>query len=102
MMVGSCRCLKENLDELRIERVCYERACAARIDPGHLIAVNPYDSAKLAAQFRYYGIGIVAPHRTNQRIKMQDERFLKRYRRRWKIARLFAWLQNFSAPGRAV
>ncbi len=24
-MVGSCRCLKENLDELRIERVCYER-----------------------------------------------------------------------------
>jgi hypothetical protein len=25
VMVGSCRCLKENLDELRIERVCYER-----------------------------------------------------------------------------
>ena len=24
-MVGSCRCLKENLDELRIEKVCYER-----------------------------------------------------------------------------
>jgi hypothetical protein len=24
-MVGSCRGLKENLDELRIERVCYER-----------------------------------------------------------------------------
>jgi len=24
-MVGSCSCLKENLDELRIERVCYER-----------------------------------------------------------------------------
>ena len=26
LMVGGCRCLKENLDELRIERVCcYER-----------------------------------------------------------------------------
>jgi hypothetical protein len=25
VMVGSCRCLKENLDELRIERVCDER-----------------------------------------------------------------------------
>src|SRR3977135_3944141 len=24
-MVGSCRCLKENLDELRIQRVCYDR-----------------------------------------------------------------------------
>ena len=24
-MVGSCRCLKENLDELRIETVYYER-----------------------------------------------------------------------------
>src|SRR6267154_2640324 len=24
-MVGSCCCLKENLDELRIERVCYDR-----------------------------------------------------------------------------
>jgi hypothetical protein len=24
-MVGDCRCLKENLDELRIERVCYGR-----------------------------------------------------------------------------
>jgi hypothetical protein len=24
-MVGSCRCLKENVDELRIETVCYER-----------------------------------------------------------------------------
>jgi len=24
-MVGSCRCLKENLDELRIERVCSDR-----------------------------------------------------------------------------
>jgi transposase len=25
----------------------------------------------------------------------QDRRRLKRYRRRWKIERLFAWLQNF-------
>jgi hypothetical protein len=29
-MVGSCRCLKENLDELRIERVCYERVTGKR------------------------------------------------------------------------
>jgi hypothetical protein len=29
-MVGGCRCLKENLDELRIESVCYGRVTANR------------------------------------------------------------------------
>jgi hypothetical protein len=36
-----------------------------------------------------------APHRRNRRNSTQDGRRLKRYRRRWKIERLFAWLQNF-------
>jgi len=63
--------------------------------PGHLIGDNAYDSDKLDAQLRYYGIEVVAPHRSNRRIKTQDERCLRRYRRRWKIERLFAWLQNF-------
>jgi transposase len=62
--------------------------------PGHLIGDNAYDSDKLDAQLRYYGIEVVAPHRSNRRIKTQDER-LRPYRRRWKIERLFAWLQNF-------
>ena len=56
---------------------------------------NAYDSDKLDAQLRHYGIEVVAPHRSNRRIKTQDERCLRRYRRRWKIERLFAWLQNF-------
>jgi len=38
---------------------------------------------------------VIAPHRRNRRAPTQDKRRLKRYRRRWKIARLFAWLQNF-------
>src|ERR1700680_5067054 len=63
--------------------------------PGHLIGDNAYDSDKLDAQLRHYGIEVVAPHRSNRRIKTQDERCLRRYRRRWKIERLFAWLQNF-------
>jgi transposase len=29
------------------------------------------------------------------RAKTQDGRKLRRYKRRWKIERLFAWLQNF-------
>jgi transposase len=63
--------------------------------PQHLIGDNAYDSDKLDADLRYYGIEVIAPHRSNRRIKTQDERRLRRYRRRWKIERLFAWLQNF-------
>src|SRR5574341_481132 len=33
--------------------------------------------------------------RSNRKNKTQDGRRLRRYRRRWKIERLFAWLQNF-------
>jgi len=38
---------------------------------------------------------LIAPHRSNRRHVTQDGRPLRRYRRRWKIERLFAWLQNF-------
>ncbi|MDR3358629.1 MAG: transposase, partial [Desulfovibrio sp.] len=30
-----------------------------------------------------------------KRSKTQDGRPLRRYRRRWRVERLFAWLQNF-------
>ena len=63
--------------------------------PQNLIGDNAYDSDKLDAEPGYYGIEVIAPHRTNRRVKTQDERRLRRYRRRWKIERLFAWLQNF-------
>jgi transposase len=63
--------------------------------PQHLIGDNAYDSDKLDAELRHYGIEVIAPHRRNRRIKTQDERRLRRYLRRWKIERLFAWLQNF-------
>jgi transposase len=39
---------------------------------------------------------MIAPHRRNRtRPKTQDGRPLRRYKRRWKVERLFAWLQNF-------
>lgn len=66
-------------------------------NPARLIADRAYDSdpldAKLAVQ---YGIELIAPHRSSrQSDSTQDGRALRRYRRRWKIERLFAWLQNF-------
>jgi transposase len=41
-----------------------------------------------------HGIEMIAPNRRN-RNKTQDRRPLRRYLRRWKIERLFAWLKNF-------
>jgi transposase len=63
--------------------------------PQNLIGDNAYDSDKLDAELKPYGIEVIAPHRRNRKNKTQDGRRLRRYRRRWKIERLFAWLQNF-------
>ena len=63
--------------------------------PQNLIGDNAYDSDRLDAELSIYGIQLIAPHRRNRKTPTQDGRRLKRYRRRWKIERLFAWLQNF-------
>ena len=63
--------------------------------PQNLIGDNAYDSDQLDTQLKLYGIELIAPHRRNRKNKTLDRRRLKRYRRRWKIERLFAWLQNF-------
>jgi len=50
----------------------------------------------LDAQSRKLDIELIAPHKANRKkAPTQDGRKLRRYRRRWKIERLFAWLQNF-------
>jgi transposase len=54
-----------------------------------------YDSDKLDAKLkRDWGIEMIAPNR-RRRSKTQDGHPLRRYRRRWKVERLFACLQNF-------
>src|SRR5439155_26798873 len=61
--------------------------------PPTLIGDNAYDSDKLDTRLRSYGIELISPHRSNRKNRTQDLRRLRRYR--WKIERLFAWLQNF-------
>ena len=64
--------------------------------PERLIGLLAYDSDPLDAQLREEGIEMIAPHRRNRKKpKTQDGRKLRRYKRRWKIERLFAWLHNF-------
>ena len=41
------------------------------------------------------GVELIAPHHPKRKRKTQDGRKLRRYRRRWKIERLFAWLLRF-------
>ena len=64
--------------------------------PDRLIGDKAYDSDPLDAQLADDGIELIAPHRRNRtKPKTQDGRPLRRYKRRWKVERLIAWLQNF-------
>jgi transposase len=63
--------------------------------PRRLIGDKAYDSDALADDLAHEAIELIAPNRSNRRVKTQDGRPLRRYKRRWKIERLFAWLQNF-------
>jgi len=69
---------------------------AAFVDDGpeRLIGDKAYDSDALDAELAEQGIEMIAPQRRDRR-KTQDGRPLRRYKRRWKVERLFAWLQNF-------
>jgi transposase len=63
--------------------------------PHLLIGDRAYDSDPHDAKLRKRRVQLIAPHRGNRkRIRTQDGRPLRRYRRRWKIERLNAWLQN--------
>jgi transposase len=64
--------------------------------PERLIGDRAYDSDPLDERLQQQGIQLIAPHKSNRKKPAtQDGRPLRRYVRRWKIERLFAWLQNF-------
>ena len=64
--------------------------------PQRLIGDRAYDADPLDEELARLGVEMIAPHRRNRRKpKTQDGRPLRRYKRRWKIERLFAWLGNF-------
>jgi transposase len=58
-----------------------------------LIGDRAYDSDKLDAELHAMGVEMIAPHHPNRKNLTQDGRPLRRYRRRWHVERLFAWLQ---------
>jgi transposase len=59
--------------------------------PRRLIADRAYDSDRLARSLAHEGTEFISPHRSNRVNITQDGRKLRRYKRRWKVERLFAW-----------
>lgn len=72
-------------------------ACFLEELPANVIGDKAYDSDPLDERLaEERGVMMIAPHKTNRRKSpTQDGRVLRRYKKRWKVERLFAWLQNF-------
>lgn len=62
--------------------------------PRKLIGDMAYDSDSLDAELAQRGVELIVPHNPTRKTKTQDGRKLRRYRRRWLIERLFAWLMR--------
>ncbi len=72
-------------------------ACFLEHIPDKIISDRAYDSDKLDSQLsEERGVELIAPHKNNRKKPVtQDGRPLRRFKKRWKVERLFAWLQNF-------
>jgi transposase len=82
---AECTLIESTLDQCyaadKIQRLIYDKAA---------------DSQPLRDRLRLErGIDLIAPHLRNRKRKTQDGRKLRRYRRRWKVERTFAWFGNF-------
>jgi len=81
--------------EVKLVEPTLEERIVAEV-PERLIGDKAYDSDRLDEELMTnYGTEMIAPNKQNRRVPTQDGRSLRRYVRRWKIERLFAWLFNF-------
>jgi transposase len=62
--------------------------------PERLIGDKAYDSNKLDAELTALGIDMISPNHTTRAQQTQDRRKLPRYKRRWLVERLFAWMMR--------
>jgi transposase len=81
--------------EVKLVKATLEERFVADV-PERLIGDKAYDSDPLDQQLmKEYGTEMIAPNKINRQVATQDGRPLRRYARRYKIERLFAWLFNF-------
>ena len=87
-----------HLLEPTLNRVAVPRAGRGRPrkNPRRMVVDKGYDCDVLRLRLKRRGIELICPQRKNRRRpSLQDGRKLRRYRRRWKVERSFAWLGNF-------
>jgi transposase len=72
--------LQDSFAPAKVQRVIYDKAA---------------DSNVLRARMAELGIDLIAPELRSRKTQVQDKRKLRRYRRRWKMERTFAWLGNY-------
>lgn len=85
--------LEPTLETIRVPRGGPGRP---RSKPERVIADRAYDSDPLRERLAHRGIELIVPFRSNRRWPAsQDGRPLRRYRKRWKVERTFAWLNGF-------
>jgi IS4 transposase len=81
--------------EITLVRETLEQS-VTREQPPRLIGGHAYDSDVLDQELAERGIEMIAPHKSNRvKAQTQDGRCLRRYKRRWKIERLWSWLFNY-------
>lgn len=65
-------------------------------DPKRIIGDGAYDSDPLDLKLKKRNVKLIAPHKNNRVAEpTQDGREFRRYKRRWKIERVFAWIYNY-------
>ena len=89
--------------EVKLAEGTLQTICVAGPGPGRprsrplrVIADRGYDSDPLRWRLLQRGIVLLSPHRRKRRRpSLNDGRMMRRYRKRWKVERTFAWLGNF-------
>ncbi len=91
--LAECRLAESTLAQVNVPRKGRGRP---RSHLKRVIADRGYDSDALRSRFYQHGTELIVPYRKNIRNRrFEDKRKLRRYRKRWKIERTNAWLQNF-------
>jgi transposase len=96
--LASAQISEHRLAESTLEQVKVPRSGRGRPRSRlrRVIADRGYDSDPLRLRLKQRGTELIAPYRSNNRHRrFEDKRKLRRYRKRWKIERTNAWLQNF-------
>ena len=98
VLLASATPAEVTLIEPTLEQVAVPRQGRGRPrkNPTRLIYDKAADSDPLRDRLAKRGIELICPHRKNRKKpKRQDGRKLRRYKRRWKIERLIAWISDF-------